>query len=255
MTCPMPASVAPAEQVLDLRGADPVPVVGVDVAHLPGPPPVAVAHDPDVARRRLARERARSRALVDASRSPNVTPASLATWRTAREWAARCHGRDPVTSPRSLTAQPTPGGSTEPRVSHGTGRDGAPVPERSRTGAVTDPDYRRSVRDAEPGLERVSSAQSTPGSLSPNLLEPLDDLRDLGPPLVDVDPQRRLEIGSGHVEARRRRARPAVGTWPIGVSTAAARALQPLHDPLEHPRVLAEAGPQEPAAPRRAGTS
>ena len=40
---------------------------------------------------------------------------------------------------------------------------------------------------------------------------------------------------------------PGAGTWPIGVSTAAACALDALDDPLQDPAVLAEARPQEAA--------
>ena len=50
---------------LDLLRADPVPVVGVDVAHLLGPPAVAVAHDADMARHRLAGELGRQAPFVD----------------------------------------------------------------------------------------------------------------------------------------------------------------------------------------------
>ena len=46
--------VAPAQQVQYPPGADPVPVVRVDVPHLLGPPAVAVAHHADVQRPRLA---------------------------------------------------------------------------------------------------------------------------------------------------------------------------------------------------------
>src|SRR5690606_21381613 len=76
--------------------------------------------------------------------------------------------------------------------------------------------------------------------------EPLFDERDLLPPLVDVDVERGLDVldrlgqagrldvvGRGH-EADRRL---------LGVRLA----LEPLDDPLENARVLAEARPQEPA--------
>jgi hypothetical protein len=56
--------VAPLEQVLDLRGADPVTVVRVDVAHLARPPAVAVTHDPDVAGHGLTGEQRAEPMLV-----------------------------------------------------------------------------------------------------------------------------------------------------------------------------------------------
>ena len=48
---------------------------------------------------------------------------------------------------------------------------------------------------------------------------------------------------------------PGAGTWPIGVSTASACAVEALDDPLEHAAVLAEAGPQELAVVVACGTS
>ena len=54
MTCLMPAWSHQASSSLTRAGADPVAVVGVDVAHLARPAAVSVAHDPDVLRHRLA---------------------------------------------------------------------------------------------------------------------------------------------------------------------------------------------------------
>ena len=58
--------VTPARaRSLIFDSADAVAVVRVDVAHLPRPPAVAVAHQPDVVRMRLARERGDQPPLVD----------------------------------------------------------------------------------------------------------------------------------------------------------------------------------------------
>src|SRR5690606_8246435 len=48
--------VTPVQHVLDLGGADPMPVVGIDEPHLSGPSAVSVAHHADVARHRLSGE-------------------------------------------------------------------------------------------------------------------------------------------------------------------------------------------------------
>jgi hypothetical protein len=56
--------IAPVQHMLDLGSADPVTVIRVDVAHLSGPSPVAVAHDTDMPRYGLASELRRQPPLV-----------------------------------------------------------------------------------------------------------------------------------------------------------------------------------------------
>jgi hypothetical protein len=57
--------VAPAEQLLDPGRADPVAVVRVDVPHLTRPPAIAVTHDADMPRHRLAGQLAGEASLVE----------------------------------------------------------------------------------------------------------------------------------------------------------------------------------------------
>ena len=73
---------------------------------------------------------------------------------------------------------------------------------------------------AEAGLERVQLGPEHAGQLVAELVEPLGDLRDLGPPLVDVDPQRGLDVGRRRCPGRSRssasggRARGRSGSRP-----------------------------------------
>ncbi len=107
---------------------------------------------------------------------------------------------------------------------------------------------------AQAGLQRVELGPQHGGQVVAELLEPLLDLRDLGRHSSASTASAASSASSAHVEAVGVE-RAGAGTCPIGVSTAAAWPSMPLDDPLQHPAVLAEPGPQEAAVRRRGGTS
>src|SRR5439155_27200852 len=85
-----------------------------------------------------------------------------------------------------------------------------------------------------------------PRQLVTELLEPGDHLRDLRLPLLDVDGERGRNVGRRQVEpCDVERVRRGVET--DRALHRARGALDALADPLEYPRILPEAGPQEAA--------
>src|SRR5262249_58984936 len=99
---------------------------------------------------------------------------------------------------------------------------------------------------AEAGLQRIEFGPQDAGQLVAELLEPLDDLRNLRLPLVDVDAQHGFDVGGRDVEAGDvERVRRGYGTDRR--FDGSGLSFESLDDPLEYARVLAVSGPQEAA--------
>src|SRR2546421_124117 len=229
-------SCRPPYPTAAFTGTHPVPVVGIDVAHLPGPSTVAVTHHADVQRARLALQRTGHPPGVDGvGHVLEVAVAQALHLHACEPSYPAAPGQGPFD--RSLLPRPlasrrsdAPSSLLAALVSPD---DAAPLPLAS------------SVR-AEAGLQRVEFGPEHTGQLVPELLEPLDDLWDLRLPLLDVDGESGLDVRlryvqAGQVERARRRVEPDRRLHRRRA------AVEPLEDPLEYPRVLAEPGPQEPA--------
>ena len=109
------------------------------------------------------------------------------------------------------------------------------------------PIARRVVRrSAEAGFERVELLDELAragGRRSPSKYSRMPGSSAL--PLRRRRPRARRRRRRRARRARRGRGRRRVGTTPMAVSAPAGVAVEPAADPLEHARVLAEAGPQE----------
>ena len=226
--------VAPAQHVLDLDGADPVSVVRVDVAHLPGPAPVAVTHHADVVRTWLAGQRGEEPALVHRiDQIPHVS----AHYPSARRSAGRDRRIDPTASHATRRA---PGHPDTP-------------PASARTAGME----RRHRGHSAPSraLSASSSAQSTPGSLSPNFSNHslICGISACHSSRVDRA-ARRPGPRLGHVEpvdVQRLRRRHVADRGLDGGGGA----LDPLDDPLEHPASSRRSRATGSGRRRRGGTS
>src|SRR3984957_6191212 len=96
-------------------------------------------------------------------------------------------------------------------------------------------------------LERLELVPDAGGQLVADELEPLFDQRELLTPLVGVDRQRAVHVGSVDVEPVK--VEVVGGRNDADRRLPAARlVLDAVDNPLEHPAVLAEARPQELAA-------
>src|SRR6266540_1322768 len=97
---------------------------------------------------------------------------------------------------------------------------------------------------AEPGLQRAQLVPQRGRELVTQRLEVLADERHLGPPFVGIDADRRLDRLGGDVEPLDVEVVGA-GDEADGGLLRAGGALAPPEHPLEHARVLTEAGPHE----------